>query len=174
MLHKYLPDNRFDKLKIPLTVAATEIRMGKVTYFDSGELIPAVIASSSIPALFSPSQFNGNLYVDGGLMDNLPVRPLIGKCDIIIGSQCNPVQQRFDVKSVKEITERSLLLAISVNSTQSKSHCNVVIEPPELAKFGTFDLARGKEIFAIGYNYTRESFKVEDFQLKKDDSLYED
>jgi hypothetical protein len=51
VLCKYLPDNSFEKLKIPLTVSATEIRHGRVTYFNSGELISRVIASSSIPAL---------------------------------------------------------------------------------------------------------------------------
>jgi NTE family protein len=84
------------------------------------------------------------------------------------------VQERFDVKSVKDITERSLLLAISVNSTESKAKCNIVVEPPELSKFGTFDLARGREIFDIGYKYTRHNFKAEDFQLNKDVSFNKD
>ena len=167
VMHKYLPENSFESLKIPLTVSATEIRLGKVTYFNSGELIPRVIASSTIPALFNPMILDGHVYVDGGIMDNLPVRPLVGKCDFIIGSHSNPVEQRFDIKSVKEVTERSLLIAINVNSSFSKAQCNLIIEPPELSKFNTFDLSHGKEIFEIGYRHTKSNFKEIDFQLNQ-------
>lgn len=166
VMHRYLPENSFESLKIPLTVAATEIRLGKITYFNSGELIPRVIASSTIPALFNPMILDGHVYVDGGIMDNLPVRPLVGKCDFIIGCHSNPVQQRFDIKSAKEVTERSLLIAINVNSSHSKAHCNVVIEPPDLGKFSTFDLSRGKEIFDIGYQFVKQNYTKEDFQIK--------
>jgi NTE family protein len=46
----------------------------------------------------------------------------------------------------------------------------VVIEPPELGKFSTFDLGRGKEIFEIGYNYTVQNYSKIDFQLNKESS----
>ena len=162
-----MPENDFSALKIPLTVAATEIRLGKVVYFSEGELIPAVLASSSIPALFNPVTQNENVYVDGGILDNLPVRPLVGKTDYIIGSHCNPVEQRFDFSSVKDITERSLLMAINVNTAFSKVYCNKVIEATALDKFSTFDLARGKEIFDIGYTYTKKNYKAIDFQINE-------
>lgn len=167
VMHKYITEDSFESLKTPLTVAATEIKQGKITYFDSGELISRVIASSTIPALFNPMVLDGHVYVDGGIMDNLPVRPLVGKCDVIIGSHSNPVEQLFDIKSVKEVTERSLLIAINVTSSFSKSHCNIVIEPPDLGKFSTFDLSRGKEIFDIGYHYTKNNYKKIDFELNK-------
>jgi NTE family protein len=167
VLHRCIPENDFSALKIPLTVAATEIRLGKVVYFNEGNLIDAVIASSSIPALFNPATLEGHVYVDGGIMDNLPVRPLVGKCDFLIGCHCNPVEQRFDMKNVKEITERSLQMAINVNTTISKSYCNFLIEPPELGKFSTFDLSRGKEIFEIGYKYTRDIYKTIDKHLNE-------
>jgi NTE family protein len=167
VMHKYLPDNSFESLKIPLTVATTEIRLAKVTYFDSGELIPRVIASSSIPALFDPMNLNGHVFVDGGIMDNLPARPLVGKTDFIIGSHCNPVEQRFDIKNAKEVTERSLLIAINANSNHSKTHCNVVIEPIELGRYSTFDLSKGKEIFDIGYKYVKNNYTNIDFKLNQ-------
>lgn len=167
VMQKYLPENSFESLKLPLTIAATDIVSGRVAYFDSGELIARIIASSSIPALFNPVILDGHVYVDGGIIDNLPVRPLVGKCEFIIGSHCNPVQQRIDFKNVKEVMERSLLIAINVNSGISKTHCNVVIEPSDLDKFTTFDLAKGKEIFDIGYKHVRNNFKQLDFQLNQ-------
>jgi NTE family protein len=166
MLFKYLPENSFESLKIPLTIAATEIRLGKVVYFNSGALVPRIVASSSIPALFDPVALDGHVFVDGGIMDNLPVRPLVGMCDFIIGSHCNPVEQRFDIKNVKEVTERSLLMAINVNSSQSKTYCNVIIEPPTLGRFSTFDLGRAREIFDLGYVHTKQLYPEIENKLK--------
>ena len=167
MLLKYLPDNSFESLKIPLTIAATEIRLGKVVYFNSGILVPRIIASSSIPALFDPVNLEGHVFVDGGIMDNLPVRPLVGKTDFIIGSHCNPVEQRFDLGNVKEVTERSLLIAINVNATHSKTHCNIVIEPSNLGKYSTFELVKAKEIFDLGYAHTKTMYKEIEQKLKQ-------
>ncbi len=166
VLKKHLPENTFESLQRPLTITATEIRLGKVVYFSEGELITPIIASSTLPAIFSPVSFNGNLYIDGGIMDNLPVRPLIGKCDFIVGVHTNPVSQKFDIKNAKEVTMRSLLMAINVNSTASKAFCNVVIEPPALAAYSPLDVSKAKEIFDIGYHFTKENFTATDFELK--------
>jgi NTE family protein len=68
---------------------------------------------------------------------------------------------------VKDVTERSLLIAINVNTSISKSHCNQVIEPSDLGKFSTFDLAKGREIFDIGYTYTKSNYKAIDFTLNE-------
>lgn len=171
VLKKYLPENSFESLKLPLTIAATEIRLGKVVYFSEGELITPIIASSSIPAVFNPVSYKGNVYIDGGIMDNLPVRPLIGKCDFIIGVHTNPVSQKVDMMNAKEITMRSLLLAININSSISKANCNIVIEPPALGSFSPLDVFKAKEIFEIGYQFTKNSFSESDFQLTDYDRI---
>src|SRR6218665_2402135 len=54
VLLKYVPENTFESLKIPVTIAATDIRKGKAAYFSKGELIPAVQASCCVPAVFNP------------------------------------------------------------------------------------------------------------------------
>src|SRR6267143_948914 len=86
LLLKYMPENSFQQLKIPLTIAATEIRFGETHYFTEGELVPAIMASCTVPGVFPPLSLDGGLYVDGGILDNLPVRPLKAKCDFIVGS----------------------------------------------------------------------------------------
>jgi len=45
----------------------------------------AVLASASIPVLFGSTEINGEYFVDGGIIDNCPIEPLINEgCDIII------------------------------------------------------------------------------------------
>jgi NTE family protein len=162
-LLRYMPENNFSALKIPLTAAATDLVAGQVKYFDEGELIPAVLSSSCVPAVFNPVTVKGVMYVDGGIMDNLPVKPIKDKCDFIIGSHCNPIDDNFDRMNIKAIIERSLLIAINGNTTLSKRMCDVLIEPQGICKFGGFDVGRAKEMFEIGYQYTIRNFKPYDF-----------
>jgi NTE family protein len=165
LLLKYIPENSFEKLKLPLTVAATEIKKGRVEYFSSGELIPAVVCSCSIPAVFNPVNFNGGLYVDGGLFDNLPVRPLRDKCDKIVGLHCNHINPEFDPNSLRTVIERSLLMAINANTLISKGMCDVYIEPPNMSRYGSFDISKAQEIFEYGYKFAKENFMPQHFQF---------
>ncbi|MDZ4713886.1 MAG: patatin-like phospholipase family protein [Cytophagales bacterium] len=163
LLSKHVPGD-FGQLKKPMTIAATEITRGEVRYFEQGDLIPAILASCSIPAIFSPLQLDGFMYVDGGLLDNLPVRPIREKCDFIIGSHCNQVSQSFDPANLKVVIERSLLMAIGANTMVSKNLCDLVIEPPGLDKYSSFDIGKAKEIFDLGYKFTKENFSKANFE----------
>ncbi len=164
LLRPHLPE-KFEKLKKPLTIAAVELKLGQVSYFDSGDLIPAIMASCSIPGVFSPTMHHGAPYVDGGVLDNLPALPLRPKCDVLIASHCNRVTPSFDVTNMKVVIERSMLLAVGANTRESKTMCDVVIEPHGLDKYSAFDIGKAKEIFDLGYKFTKENLKPP--QLRK-------
>lgn len=165
-LEKILPQN-FDGLKIPITIAATEIKRGKSVYFTEGELIPALLASCCVPAVFNPVQYNGGMYVDGGLMDNLPAKPIREKCDFLIGSHCNYISTEFDVRNFRSVIERSLLIAINGNTTVSKSLCDILIEPPDVGSYSGFDLKKAKDLFQSGYKFVKDNFSQEDFDTQR-------
>jgi NTE family protein len=164
VLLKYIPHNDFGSLKIPLVVAATDISHGKTEYFSSGELIPRLLASCCVPAVFSPVQLNGALFVDGGIMDNLPAKAIRQDCDFLIGVHCNFLNAEFDAKNFRSVVERSLMMVINGNSTHSKSLCDLTIEPEGCGKVSTFDIGKAKELFEIGYQFTRQHFKASDFK----------
>jgi NTE family protein len=164
LLKKNLKVETFRELPLPLTVAATDIRKGKIQYFSEGELIPAIVASCSIPAIFNPVSFNGNLYVDGGLVDNLPVKPIRNQCDFIIGSHCNHISPEVDVTNVKAVVERSLLVAIYSNTEISRSMCDAYIEPPRMDRFSSLDLSKAGEIYDFSYRFTMQNFLPHHFQ----------
>jgi NTE family protein len=164
VLLKNIPANSFNDLRIPLTVAATDIKNGQIKYFNSGELIPAVVASSSIPAIFNPVQLNGHLYVDGGILDNLPVKAIRNQCEIIVGCHCNHISPDFDVTNIKLVVERSLLIAIRANTEVSRGLCDVFIEPPGMDRFSSLDLSKVQEIFEYGYRFTKGNFSPASFK----------
>jgi NTE family protein len=165
LLLKYIPENSFDCLKIPVTLAITEIKKGKIEYVSQGELIPPLQASCCVPAVFKPVQYQDGVYVDGGILDNLPVKAIHDKCDFIVGSHCNFITSEFDIKNLRSVIERSLLMAIHGNTMISKTLCNVLIEPPEAGKYSGFDLAKAAEIFDIGYQYTKRNFTADQFPV---------
>ncbi|MCG8323483.1 MAG: patatin-like phospholipase family protein [Cytophagales bacterium] len=162
---KYMPENDFESLKTPLTVAATELKKGLTTFFSEGELITPVLASCCVPVLFNPVKYRGGTYVDGGILNNLPVEPIRDKVDFIIGCHSNPIDDDFDVKNVKVLIERSLLMAINGNTQKRKEMCNLLIEPPGLKKYAGSELSKARELFDVGYQFTRENF--DEFNIPK-------
>lgn len=65
--------DRFERLKVPLQVLATDIGAGHAHVFQSGPLLPALQASTAIPGVFPTVHIDGASYLDGGIVDNLPV-----------------------------------------------------------------------------------------------------
>ena len=102
ILNQHLPAD-FDSLNLPLLVAATDINAGETRYFQSGNLTQAIMASSCIPVVFSPVEIDGTLYVDGGLLNNLPAEPIREQVTRLIGISCNPYTYKADLKNVRSL-----------------------------------------------------------------------
>ncbi|MEO8821450.1 MAG: patatin-like phospholipase family protein [Ginsengibacter sp.] len=148
-----IPENSFECLKIPLYVNATDFLHNKTIFFSSGELINPLIASASFPVLFEAVSIENSKLVDGGVLDNFPVEPLVDLCDKIIGSHVNRLEPISDINtkfSKALMIERCFHLAIA-NSVYSKvNRCNIFIEP-HLNTFGLFRMRNIEQIFEIGY-----------------------
>lgn len=149
----YFENNSFNDLKIPLYIAATDILNGEINYFYDGELSTALLASSSIPVLFEPVYHKKKYYVDGSVLNNFPIEPLLNICDKIIGINVNSIANETQQIATKNVLDRSFHLA-SNNANQHKfTQCNLYIEPPKMSKFGIFDLDKIDVIYNYGYQY---------------------
>jgi NTE family protein len=148
---KYMPTNNFADLKIPLTVVAVDIKRAKVVYFSEGELIKPLMASSCIPGMFDPMEMNNVFYVDGGVLNNLPVEPLEGICDTIIGVNCYNLPIEHNIKNIKNLIERTIIMSMNYNAYSRKTSCDYFIEPLGLARYGVLEIKKAKEIFEAGY-----------------------
>jgi len=138
-----------------LVVTATDIVSGEEVRFRSGELALPVLASCCIPGLFSPMHYHGHDLVDGGVLNNLPVEPVLGEADYIIGSHCNPFNLDKPLKRTTEIVYRSLILAMHTKTKARFAQCNLQIEPPALSRFSIFDFRKADQIFEVGYRFTQ-------------------
>ena len=79
-----LPVKTFEELKIPLKIVATDYWEQKQVIFDSGDLIHAIRASMSIPAVFEPVINDDMVLIDGGITNNLPYDIIQDECDITV------------------------------------------------------------------------------------------
>ena len=152
---KYIPHDSFEGLQIPLHVLAVDLNDGEQVVFEQGELIRPVLASCCLPGMFEPMLINKRQFVDGGVLNNLPVEIIENKVDAIIGSHCNVLGPRKPVTSMRGVIERSLVLAVQSKTKERFAKCTVLIEPPQLAQYGTMDISKARELFRIGYQHTR-------------------
>ncbi len=159
MYQTYFPTNSFEALNIPLHIAATDILKGETVYFSTGNLSMALMASSCIPVVFQPVNFNGTYYVDGGVLNNFPIEPLMNQCDVIIGSHVNSIRQEVNEIHMKDIVDRSFHLALNGTVKDKAGNCRLFIEPPNMSQFSIFDIKKSDEIFNYGYSYTKKMEK---------------
>lgn len=75
-LRDRIGDIRFEDLKTPCSVVASDIETGERVVISSGPVIPAIQASCSIPGLVEPVELYGRRLCDGGVTDMLPVSAL--------------------------------------------------------------------------------------------------
>ncbi|MEI6857934.1 patatin-like phospholipase family protein [Psychrilyobacter sp.] len=77
--------DNFDDLEIPFRAIATNINIGESQAMGEGDLAKAVFMSMAIPTIFEPVEDNGEFYIDGGLVNNLPVQEVLNMgADIVI------------------------------------------------------------------------------------------
>lgn len=151
LIKQYIPHNSFKQLKTHITISAVDLGEGKLVYFTEGELDLAILASCCLPGVFKPIIINDHMYVDGGILNNFPVEPLIGNCDFIIGSTCNHLPVVTEITSFGKMIDRAAMIAINASLNNHKISCDVVIEPHGLGGYGIFDTNAAEEIYMIGY-----------------------
>ncbi|WP_243770737.1 MULTISPECIES: patatin-like phospholipase family protein [Mucilaginibacter] len=151
LINKYIPHNSFQKLQTRVTIPAVDLGEAKLVYFTEGELDIAILASCCLPGIFKPIMINNHMYVDGGILNNFPVEPLVGNCDLIIGSCCNHLPVVTTIKSFGNLVDRAAMIGINANLSSHKMLCDIVIEPHGLGGYGIFDTDAAEEIYMIGY-----------------------
>ena len=154
-LNKYIKHKTLETLNIPLTIYATCVQNGQLVAFDKGDIVKPIIASSSIPGLFEPMLIDGKQYIDGGVLNNLPVEPFIDLLEPLVAVHVNPPYISHNLNSTMKVMSRVAELIAYKTIEKRKFKASILIEPPRLKMFSIHDLKRAKEIFQVGYEYTK-------------------
>jgi NTE family protein len=150
VIETFVPFESLENLPIPLVVCTTDFSNGKIAIFAEGSAKKIVVASCSIPLIYTPVTINGSDHVDGGLMSNMPADIIRNKCKKLLGVHVNPVGKTIR-KGFSGKLERIFQLAVLSGIEHQIKICDMFIEPAELSRFSVFDTRHAHKIFEIGY-----------------------
>ncbi|CDF80365.1 patatin-like phospholipase [Formosa agariphila KMM 3901] len=164
-LSAFFKENNFESLEIPMYIATTDLLEGTTRYFSEGILTAPIIASSSVPGMFTPIDFNGYLLCDGGVTNNFPIEPIQDLCDKIIGVYLNPLPEmtRKDLRTTKSVINRSYSISgLAVCESKFKD-CDVLISPKEIGNCEAFTKTHIDLLFKLGYEDALEKLSHLEF-----------
>lgn len=161
---------RFEDLSIPIAAVAADLRTGDTIIMKSGNLVPAIRASMSLPGIFKPVQHEGRLLVDGGAALPVPVSP---------ARELAPEALCLSVNLQDDYLNRSIAAGIAENSSREPNSLAIVkasiglslrnlgryslaLDPPDFAmspKVGHIDIqnfTRAEELIDIGRRETEK------------------
>ena len=142
----------FDQLPIPFACVGTDLVNNKAHTFRDGDLSVALRSTMSLPGIFTPVRANGTVYVDGGLLDNLPVdvaRQMGADITIAVNLQSRDLKADEPLSSVG-VLGRSISVVIEANVLRSMQQADILIPVP-LQEYSGMDYKKGAEIIKIGY-----------------------
>lgn len=159
-----IPDVDFDYFPIPYRAIAADLETGKMKVFRKGELARVMRASMSLPAVVAPTEINNHIYVDGGLVRNLPVdvaRELCGEVIIAVNLGTHP-KKRDEIKNSLDVAEQTIILLTEQNVEKSLTELTDkdILIAPELDEYDSVSFNKQKEIIKIGEDTTRSQAQL--------------
>jgi len=149
----------FNQLQIPLVCIATDLITGERILLREGSVAFAARASSTVPGIFQPVEYNQRYLIDGGLSENIPVSVAkIFKADVIIAI---PLSADITKNSVANIF-LTLMQAIYIQG-QSLDQYNLsmadVVISPDVGDLNAANFAGAYKTIDKGYMATKKSIK---------------
>lgn len=146
----------FSNLPIPFLCIGTDIEtMGEVV-LDKGSLATAIAASGALPSLFSPKIVDGDLLVDGGVVNNFPIEHIISEVDVVIGVD---VQDEFkskdDIKSILDILTQLSSYTTGRGMDMKRQMVDVYITP-DIDAFSVVSFEEAENIIRAGERAAEE------------------
>ncbi len=160
IIEKYLGKKTFTELEKPFIAVGVDIENGRVVHMKKGDLISALMASCAIPGIFAPVERDGLTLVDGGVLQNLPCRPLVDQgIKTIIAVDLNAHEDRTGVpENIFDIIYRSIYLMARERDAQDSKLSKYYLAP-DLGEAGFWELDKTGELIEAGY---KEAKKVLD------------
>jgi NTE family protein len=151
----------FDALPVPFRCVATDLVSGKEFVFKDGALAEALRATMSIPGAFTPVHDGQRVYVDGGLVNNLPtnvVRQMGADIVIAVHLETQPMEAE-DIQSLLSVLEQSVRAVISESEVRGLANADAVVSV-NLGHFGMRDFTQNQPIMQTGYEAAQNKSKL--------------
>ncbi len=163
-IQRYLPAKRFEDLRVPLTILATDVNTGKGIHLARGDLTEAILASVVIPGLLPPVFYQGRQLIDGGVTNNLPLDVAVEKgatTALAIRCRCERTR-REPVHGIANILLRSFDISDSLKYEQDSHRydgvCEMILVTPCFDfDVGFLDFRHSEKLIDMAYEATIEA-----------------
>lgn len=164
----FIKVDRLDELGMPIQVNAVDLETGDLHWFGAGgrsdvSAVDAIYASCALPLFYPPAEIEGRYYVDGGVVDSLPIlRAADRGAELIIAIDAGAGKTRDSLDTVHKG-----MIAIHHRVTEIMGYRRkrsiidnwkgpkLVYVRPSLHKFSTFDFGQTEFFLQEGYEATK-------------------
>ncbi|MFA5649250.1 MAG: patatin-like phospholipase family protein [Bacteroidales bacterium] len=151
ILGELMPIDNLEELNIPVYFTAVDLNTGEELFFSQGEIPEICLASSALVPMFEPVKYDGRILGDGGLINHMPILPLLEHPFSIVGVNLHPLTISHNQNNIFNFIKRAVYLKTYSSSQDSQKKCNVFITNDKLRNYSLFSLKHLDEIFELGY-----------------------
>jgi NTE family protein len=150
LIEKVTSTSDFETLQVPFAAIACDLLTGRRVVMRSGSLREAVVASSAVPGIFEPVRRGGELLVDGGLVDNVPVQTALDLgADFVLGVDIMPLAA--DTPEPKEVRDVLLLSWEIVQHQRDRGRVQAdVLIVPDVGHISPWDFSQVGDSYDAG------------------------
>jgi NTE family protein len=142
---------RIEDAPIPLAIVTADIQSGDAVTLRSGPVADAVRASAAIPGIYAPVQIDGRLLVDGGIVANVPVRPLRDMgADVLAAATLGEVLAFERVRTLMGVLTNAFLIAVNTATRLDLMEGVDVIIEPDLQVYNHWDVSQRDALIERG------------------------
>ncbi len=159
LIGKHIGKKKIEDAEIPLAMVATDIANGKKVVLDKGSVADAVMASTAIPGIFNPAEIGKKMLVDGGVVENVPIkttRDLGAK--YIIGVDLNAQDDIEKPSNILDVLLNSFQFMRQASSELQTEKAELMIKP-DLSKFNRSDMDQVDDLMEKGYKDAKKALK---------------
>ena len=170
-VRRTLPVDSFDRLPRPLYITSVQLDAGREVVwgmpgYTGVPIHDCVMASCAVPGLFPPKKINRFFFVDGSLVDSLPVKvSAYNKANLIVAvflePEAPPNPVRMDsLGPILEQAQSILSRTLAWHNLHRFAHAPVVLVQPKVAEHGMFEFSQAAEVIREGERAMEEVLRT--------------
>lgn len=163
LLRSILPYKNLEDLPVTTYVVASDLEKGCVKIFKEGEIAPRVVASCSIPIIFTPIKIDGAHYVDGGVFQNLPVPAIREECRKVISFSLLHLEDEKYHDNLISVANRSFNMILASNELADMRLSDLDVKL-DTSGCNAYDLSKLEILFKRGYRQTCEMLEEQGYR----------
>ena len=159
LISQYIPYENIEESKISLSMVCTDISNGNKVVLDKGNVAKSIMASTCVPGIFKPIDIDNKMLVDGGIVENVPVKTVrkMG-AEFIIAVDLDPIYSHGKPNNIIDVILNSFHYSIRQTVAEQIKDADIIVNP-DLSKFSVSSFKNLKGLIEKGYEEANKLFE---------------